>query len=183
MQSKWGKRNGCKFASDAVLNGDWKALIGLMAQNGLSAHCAFPAGTLPIPLKIVTWARRYNSTHPNNQLIRHELKATISAGMPLLHQVVIAEGVLNSKSFRPGLQLLLDRGADIDAQDKEYGYTALHWACKLCRSQLMQYLIEKKANRNVKSFDGETPTELMPKWCKTVIRKATDVVEDEEDDL
>lgn len=179
MKSQWGKRNGCKFASDAVLNGDWGALYGLMIQSGLSAECPYPSNQ-GSSLNIVTWSRRFNTTHPNRDLVRHDIKAEIHYGMPLLHQVVVAEGIENKKSFRQGLQVLLDNGADIDAQDSKYGYTALHWACMLCRSHLMQYLIEQRADRSITSYSGKTATEMMPKWCKTVIRHPSDTEEEEE---
>lgn len=169
MKTQWGKRNGCKFASDAVLRGDWVALYGLLIQGSANADCPFPVQA-PVPLKLTTWARRYNSTHPNRDLVKHSLTAEITYGTPLLHQVVMAEGVDNQKSFRQGLDVLLKNGADINLQDKTNGYTALHVACMLCRSHLMEYLLSKKADRTKKDFKGKTATELMPKWCKTVVK-------------
>jgi ankyrin repeat protein len=182
MKTQFGKRNGCKFASDAVLRGDWVALHGLMVQGGLSADCPFPSNE-SVPVQLTTWARRYNSTHPNRSLIKHELEAEISFGTPLLHQVVMAEGIDNKKSFAPGIKLLLDRGADIDLQDRANGYTALHIACMLCRSNLMEFLLSKKAKRDIKSWDGQIATELMPRWCKTVIKADSSTDEADYDEM
>jgi hypothetical protein len=169
MKSQWGKRNGCKFASDAVLKGDWKALTGLMIQGGLSADCPFPSNETHT-IKLVTWAQRYNSTHSDPQLIPHNLEAKVSYGTPLLHQAIIAEGIDNKRSFKHGLQFLLDRGADIDLQDDSDGNTALHIASMLCRTQLIEFLISKKAKRDVENDDGLVAIETMPKWCKHIVR-------------
>lgn len=169
MATKWGKRNGCKFASDAALRGDWLALHGLILQGSANADCPYPAST-PVRLDIVTWAKRFNSNHPNQDLIKHDLKAEVSYGTPLLHQVVMAEGLANKQSYKPGLKLLLDNGADIDLQDKADGNTALHVACKLCRTTLIDYLLSRKANRKIENLDGEIATDLMPRWCKTVVK-------------
>lgn len=161
------------------------ALHGLMVQGGVAPDCPYPSNERQT-LNIVTWAHRYNSTHPNRDLIKHELKAVISFGTPLLHQVVMAEGVTNRVSFRPGLKLLLDRGADINKQDQANGYTALHLACLLCRTALIDFLLERGAQRDIRASNGKTATEMMPKWCKKVIRPTPGVVidadaEDEDD--
>lgn len=146
------------------------ALHGLMLQGGISADCPFPSNERRAPLKIVTWARRFNSNHPNRDLIKHELEADISFGTPLLHQAVIAEGITNKVSFRPGLKLLLGMGANINLQDKAHGYTALHLACMLCRTSLIDYLIENGAKRDIPANNGKNALEMMPRWCKTVVK-------------
>jgi len=146
------------------------ALHGLMLQGGVSADCPFPSNERQTPIKVVTWARRFNSTHPNRDVIKHELEAEISFGTPLLHQAVIAEGITNKQSFRPGVKLLLDMGADIDMQDKAKGYTALHLACILCRTSLIDYLLEKGARRDILAKNGKSATEMMPRWCKKVLK-------------
>lgn len=169
MATKWGKRNGCKFASDAVLKGDWLAVFGLLMQGSINANCPYPSNNGP-RLNIVTWARRYNSTHPNRDLIKHELTADVTYGTPLLHQTVMSEGITNKASHKPGLKVLLDNGADINLQDKSNGYTALHVACMLCRSHLIDYLLSRKADRTILSHDGDLATDLMPRWCKTVVK-------------
>lgn len=182
MKSQWGKRNGCKFASDAVLKGDWLALHGLLLQGGLSADCPFPSNE-KVKVPLVTWAKRYNSTHPDQTLIRHELEAEISYGTPLLHQVVIAEGIENKASFVPGLKLLIERGADINLQDNAQGDTALHVACSLCRTGLIDFLMQKRAKRDIRNKKGKTATEMMPRWCKTIIKANTPADEADLDEL
>lgn len=169
MATKWGKRNGCKFASDAVMRGDWLALYGLLMQGGINADCPYPSRETT-KFNIITWARRYNSTHPNRDLIKHDMKVEFTYGTPLLHQVVMTEGITNKASHRPGLKVLLDNGADINLQDKANGYTALHVACMLCRTTLIDFLISKNADRSIESHDGEIATDLMPRWCKTVVK-------------
>lgn len=180
MKNQWMKKNGCKFASDAVFNGDWNALRGLMVSKGISADCPWPTNETK-KVKVTTWARKYVSTHPNGELVQHDMEVEIGYGTPLLHQVVIAEGIDNKRTYRPGLQMLLENGADINLQDRQNGYTALHYACMLCRSYLMQFLISKKADLDILSKDGRKPAEMMPRWCKTVIRRPQNKEEEDDD--
>lgn len=38
--------------------------------------------------------------------------------------------------------------------------TALHWACKRNHMAVVQYLVEKGADKNVKNKDGHIPAQL-----------------------
>ncbi len=58
------------------------------------------------------------------------------------------------------LQLLLEKGADINFQDKRNGNTALHEACSSNRFRSVQYLVEKGADLNRKGLIGLTPLAL-----------------------
>lgn len=55
------------------------------------------------------------------------------------------------------ISLLLERGANINAQEKEEGKTALALACKAGRVQAARMLLDKGANINVKGKGGWTP--------------------------
>lgn len=54
------------------------------------------------------------------------------------------------------IRLLLDKGADIDAQDR-YGQTALHCAAAMNREAAIKTLLRRGADRYVFSSFGETP--------------------------
>ena len=52
--------------------------------------------------------------------------------------------------------LLLDKGADIDLRDQANGFTPLHWAIHYGRHQMVEYLLEKGANTEIKNNNGHT---------------------------
>ena len=51
----------------------------------------------------------------------------------------------------------LANGVDINAEDGEFGITALSWAALLDEAKIAKFLIEKGADVNAKSRDGGTP--------------------------
>ncbi|HLK55883.1 MAG TPA: ankyrin repeat domain-containing protein [Chthonomonadaceae bacterium] len=53
------------------------------------------------------------------------------------------------------LSMLLDAGADINAQDKD-GYTPLHWACMLDNILILQALLQHHACVNIRDKNGRT---------------------------
>jgi cytohesin len=59
--------------------------------------------------------------------------------------------------YRDILELLLDKGADVNAKDEEHGYTALHHAARLGKRNAAEMLIAKGANINAKDKQGHTP--------------------------
>ncbi|MCP4711982.1 MAG: hypothetical protein GY869_25455, partial [Planctomycetes bacterium] len=54
-------------------------------------------------------------------------------------------------------ELLLDKGAKIDAKDDESGFTALHHAVRLGKKNMVELLIARGADINVKDKQGHTP--------------------------
>ena len=59
-----------------------------------------------------------------------------------------------------GLQAVkeqLANGVDINAEDSEFGVTALSWAALLDNTEIAKFLIAKGADINAKSRDGSTP--------------------------
>lgn len=71
---------------------------------------------------------------------------------PLLIAVLAVNGEL--------VKLLVDAGADLEAQDKAHGVTALHIAALKGNLNLTKLLLDKGANPNAKSNDGRTPLDL-----------------------
>ncbi|KAH9066250.1 ankyrin repeat-containing domain protein [Lactarius vividus] len=57
-------------------------------------------------------------------------------------------------------QLLLDRGVDMNASDKDH-WTPLHSASYYGRSEIVRVLLDHGANVNVENHEGETPLELV----------------------
>lgn len=56
-------------------------------------------------------------------------------------------------------QYLLDQGANPNIQDK-YGYTSIFWAVQQDSIAMVEILIQKGADKNVLSFNGETVFDL-----------------------
>ena len=57
-------------------------------------------------------------------------------------------------------ELLLDKGADIEALSQEYYWTGLHFATKSTHIEMMRWLIEKGANVDAKDCVGRTALHL-----------------------
>ncbi len=60
-------------------------------------------------------------------------------------------------------------GTDINARDKEKGYTALHWAAKKGLNNDVQWLLDNGADANIINNDGDTPLILAIKEGHTSI--------------
>ena len=60
------------------------------------------------------------------------------------------------------MQLLLDKGADIESKDN-YGQTPLSWAAERGHEAVVQLLLDKGADIESKDDDGRTPLSLAAK--------------------
>ena len=63
---------------------------------------------------------------------------------------------------RPVVQYLLEKGANIEAKDKDQE-TPLHTASEWCRADVAKYLLSKGANKHAKNKDGRIPRDVV---CK-----------------
>jgi cytohesin len=63
------------------------------------------------------------------------------------------------RNWKPVAELLLAKGAEVDAKSKE-GRTPLHYAALGDRMELAELLLAKGADVNVKDNDGKTPLKL-----------------------
>merc|ERR1712113_240922 len=72
--------------------------------------------------------------------------------------------------------MLLARGANVDATDAE-GEAAIHHACRSCRLQVVQLLLQHGADANLVSLSGSTPLHLV---CKRGSFAAEDLATVEE---
>jgi ankyrin repeat protein len=60
---------------------------------------------------------------------------------------------------REAVALLLDKGADMEAQDSTWGQTALLWAAGFSRREVVALLLERGADASVRSAIGRTAEE------------------------
>lgn len=82
-----------------------------------------------------------------------------SSGLfPLLMSILFFDTVSDEK-LANFVELLISKGAVIDAKN-EYGYTALHAACRHNRERVISLLIQKGADVCAESDDGDTPFSL-----------------------
>jgi cytohesin len=75
-----------------------------------------------------------------------------SRGSTLLHNAAMA-------SYRPGVELLLARGARVDIMD-QYGDTPLHSAAERGDQDVVELLLTHKVDVNTKNKRGETPLQI-----------------------
>ena len=58
------------------------------------------------------------------------------------------------------IQLLIDKGADINVRDKRRNQTPLHFAAKKEKKQAVELLLENNADPYKKDISGKTPKQL-----------------------
>lgn len=58
------------------------------------------------------------------------------------------------------MKALIEKGANIDIQDNQYGYTPLHYAIVQGHPQMVQLLLEKGARTDLVSNDGKTALDM-----------------------
>ena len=79
------------------------------------------------------------------------------------------------KGYLPIVQYLVEKGANIEAKDKDQQTLILFTS----RSDVIKYLVSKGANKNAKDKHGQTPYDFAPnfeirellKWRKTFQRE------------
>nr|XP_060620774.1 ankyrin repeat domain-containing protein 40-like isoform X1 [Anolis sagrei ordinatus] len=58
------------------------------------------------------------------------------------------------------VRALLGRGACLDAPDGDTGWTCLHWACKQNHTEVVAYLLDSGANKEIFTINGELAADL-----------------------
>ncbi len=64
------------------------------------------------------------------------------------------------KQKLPVVKYLVTNGAEIDAQNNEYEFTALHEACWIGNMEIVEYLVDKGADVTIKEKEGNTPISI-----------------------
>ncbi|KAM7145968.1 ankyrin repeat domain-containing protein 40-like isoform 2-T2 [Macrochelys suwanniensis] len=78
------------------------------------------------------------------------------------------------------VQRLVEFGVNVNSQNEINGWTCLHWACKRNHAQVVSYLIESGADKEILTSKGEMPAQLT---SKREIRKTLGVEDNELADL
>jgi len=74
--------------------------------------------------------------------------------------------------------LLLDRGAAIDAQDRQKGWSPLHEATNWRNVEVVRLLLERGAKPSLKATHGQTPLDLAKERLEEVKAQLADVSPD-----
>ncbi|KAG2460700.1 ankyrin repeat domain-containing protein 40 [Polypterus senegalus] len=74
------------------------------------------------------------------------------------------------------VQTLVERGVDVNSQNEINGWTCLHWACKRNHRQIVSYLLNAGADKEILTAKGERAAQLT---SKPDIRKLLGVEENE----
>uniref|UniRef100_A0A8I6AWD6 Ankyrin repeat domain 40 n=1 Tax=Rattus norvegicus TaxID=10116 RepID=A0A8I6AWD6_RAT len=77
------------------------------------------------------------------------------------------------------VEKLVESGVDVNSQNEVNGWTCLPWACKRNHGQVVSYLLQSGADREILTTKGEMPVQLT---SKREIRKIMGVEEADDDD-
>ncbi|XP_020828330.1 ankyrin repeat domain-containing protein 40 isoform X2 [Phascolarctos cinereus] len=58
------------------------------------------------------------------------------------------------------VQKLVESGVDVNSQNEVNGWTCLHWACKRNHGQVVSYLLNSGADKEILTTKGEMPVQL-----------------------
>ena len=75
------------------------------------------------------------------------------------------------KGHKEIVELLIAKGADVNAKAGDAGSTPLHWAVQQSHNEIVQLLIAKGADVNAKHGDGETPLDYADGETADLLRK------------
>ncbi|XP_031208957.1 ankyrin repeat domain-containing protein 40 isoform X2 [Mastomys coucha] len=78
------------------------------------------------------------------------------------------------------VQKLVESGVDVNSQNEVNGWTCLHWACKRNHGQVVSYLLQSGADREILTTKGEMPVQLT---SRREIRKIMGVEEADDDEI
>ncbi|XP_032175788.1 ankyrin repeat domain-containing protein 40 isoform X3 [Mustela erminea] len=74
------------------------------------------------------------------------------------------------------VQKLVESGVDVNSQNEVNGWTCLHWACKRNHGQVVSFLLQSGADKEILTTKGEMPVQLT---SRREIRKIMGVEEDD----
>ncbi len=145
-----------------------RPIIKLLLQKGADPLIKNAQGFPPIFIILQKWSEREELLR---LLISYNIQARDAPGPN--GQTALQYAVEHDL---PEKRVLLNLWADINAQD-DRGWTALHYAVAQCDSITVDFLLEKGANPNIKSFDSDgNRTADMVINCARAGRRAPDIV-------
>lgn len=101
------------------------------------------------------WTPAIHYTEGNEEILRLLLEAGADPNSPDPTSTVLGAYSLAGKAS--AVALLLDHGAEIDAQDSLYGNTALHNAAQNGNLEVVELLVEWGADASIANQEGQTP--------------------------
>ena len=111
-------------------------VLGCQVKGDISLEEAAATGKVDVVKQRISDGVELNTKNPS------------SGATPLIAAIVFGQDETAS--------LLIDAGADIEAQDKQ-GSTALVAAAFFCRTEILKLLIQKGAKKDIENSDGATP--------------------------
>ena len=159
-------RDGGTPLHNAAFLGQYEA-VELLLENGADINIRNGDGGIPSDAAAVDWdATRFIVGMLRIKVDREKVEAGRTKVVELLRQHGAAtntRSVSNAlcDAVRSGdLRVVKEQvanGVDTNAEDSEFGVTALSWAALLNEAKIAKFLIEKGADINTKSRDGSTP--------------------------
>lgn len=100
-------------------------------------------------------AVRYGRTDIVRKLLEAGAKIDLhdSDGHGLLHQAAM-------QGAEETFKLLMDNGAELDQRDRRHGFTPLQWAVHYNRQQMVEFLLERGADSQIKNNNGHTALQI-----------------------
>lgn len=128
-------------------------------------------------LSLIAQGADVNSKPDPGMSANPQVRSVAGHGRSPLHCLIL----LRSPGI-PVLELLLQHGAAVDAQD-DFGWTPLHCAASIDSLHCARLLIEGKANMEIEDFEGQRPIDLATE-CDAIevtklLRGQTSLIQDE----
>ena len=164
------RAGGYTVLHDTVVEGPPK-LVEYQLTHGAEVNVANKYGDTPLD-EATAFAKQETITLPQQAGAKHGEGFRIKAA-PTATGSHIPANILNADLHTAAeegnteeVELLLDRGANIETKDKD-GLTPLMIAAKWGKTETVELLLDRGANIETKDKDGLTPLMIAAEWVKT----------------